>query len=456
MIRLHHYSRLSICALCAGALLPVSVLAQNSTSATSREIVQQTPSAEVEQLRAALQRLAREPRSVGALVDAGDASLGVGDLDAAMGFFGRALELEPANAQAKLGMASVNLRARRPLEALRMFAEAERAGASTDAILGDFALAQDLVGNNQLAQESYRAALARDADDELSRRLAISLAISGDRAGFEAALLPLLQRQDLAAYRTRAFGLAILGDTDQATSLANSLMPADLASRMTPYLAFMPRLTKSQQAAAANLGIFPRAAEIGRDDPRIARFASTGELPPVVNADKRLEPRGTPLGQRDNSRPSQPTPQQTSRLAEISRAQEQATPSLLDAFSELADPVAAAEARDGAVDITQIDIPREAREPDPSQHPARHWVQMATGRDRSALLFDWRRMVRRAPELLGDRSAYVTRWGQASRLLTGPFDSRDDARELVSSLRAQGFDSFTYSSPEGEEITELQ
>jgi cell division septation protein DedD len=41
-------------------------------------------------------------------------------------------------------------------------------------------------------------------------------------------------------------------------------------------------------------------------------------------------------------------------------------------------------------------------------------------------------------------------------LLTGPFDSRDDARELVRSLRAQGFDSFTYSSPEGEEIEELQ
>src|SRR3546814_3704866 len=42
--------------------------------------------------------------------------------------------------------------------------------------------------------------------DEVARRLAVSLAISGDRAGFESALLPMLQRQDYAAFRARAFG----------------------------------------------------------------------------------------------------------------------------------------------------------------------------------------------------------------------------------------------------------
>lgn len=65
-------------------------------------------------------------------------------------------------------------------------------------------------------------------------------------------------------------------------------------------------------------------------------------------------------------------------------------------------------------------------------------------------------MVRKAPDLLDDSGAYITRWGQANRLLTGPFESRDDAREMVQSLRAQGFDSFAYTSPDGEEVIELK
>ena len=60
------------------------------------------------------------------------------------------------------------------------------------------------------------------------------------------------------------------------------------------------------------------------------------------------------------------------------------------------------------------------------------------------------------PDLLGGREAFVTRWGRANRLLTGPFETRDDARSLVRELRAQGFDSFAYTSPQGEEIIELK
>lgn len=459
---------LAIAAATLSASLAGPLAAQQTASgATSREVVQSLPTPEVERLRAALQRLATEAESVDALVDAGDASLAVGDLEASLGFFGRALELSPENARAKLGLASVYLRSRRPVDALQMFAEAERAGAPTDAFLGDLGLVQDLVGNNAQAQQSYRTMLAtKPGDDETRRRLAISLAISGDRAGFEAALLPMLQRQDLAAHRARAFGLAILGDTKEATALANRLMPPDLASRMAPYLDYMPRLTRAQQAAAANLGIFPRAAEIGRDDPRIARLASSADRS-AAKADDRLAPRGTPLGERTTTTRTRPTTQQpeaSSRLAQVSREQAAARPaSVSEAFTELAGPVSAArKPGEGAVDITAIEIPRESREPPkpakpaPPAHPSRHWVQLATGRDCDALSFDWRRMVRKAPDLLGKRSPYVVRWGQANRLLAGPFPTQDAAREMVRALRQQGFDSFTYTSPTGEEIIELK
>ncbi|TNE54652.1 MAG: SPOR domain-containing protein [Sphingomonadales bacterium] len=430
-----------------GASVHIPANALQSTGVTSREVAQPLPSAEVERLRDALQRLASQPRDLNALVSAGEASLAVGDFDAALGFFGRALELSPNSAQAKLGMASVYLRSGRATDALRMFDEAERAGASTDALLGEWGLAQDLVGNNQLAQEGYRAALATKPEDEITRRLALSLAISGDRTGFDTALLPLLQKQDKAAWRARAFGLAILGDTEEAADLVRRLMPPDLAGRMSPYLAYMPRLTKAQQAAAANLGIFPRAAQIGRDSNAVARLASSTDAS-VSRADSRLAPTGTPLG-RGNRPPS--------RLEQITIEQAERRESVSEAFNGLAGPAGTGgQAQAGAVDISSIEIPREQSKPEPPRHPSRHWVQLATGRDRSALAFDWRRMVRRAPALLGEYSAQVTRWGQANRLLAGPFDSRDDARELVRQLRAQGFDSFAYTSPDGEEITELK
>jgi len=151
----------------------------------SREVVQPTGSGEVERLNAALNRLAANPRDVTSLIDAGHAAMQLDDLEAAIGFFSRAQELSPASPQAKLGMAAALVRSRQPNEALRLFAEAQLAGAAMESVAADHGLALDLVGNNAEAQASYRLALARRSDDEVSRRLAISLAISGDRAGFE-------------------------------------------------------------------------------------------------------------------------------------------------------------------------------------------------------------------------------------------------------------------------------
>jgi hypothetical protein len=102
----------------------------------------------------------------------------------------------------------------------------------------------------------------------------------------------------MAAQRARAFGLAIMGESDRATAIVEQVMPRDLATRLVPYLGYMPRLTKPQQAAAANLGLFPRAADIGREDPRLARFAVE------ERADSRLAPTGPPLGSASAAAPA--------------------------------------------------------------------------------------------------------------------------------------------------------
>lgn len=289
-------------ALAASAIALIAALGVAAPAAAqdvpSRAVVQPLPPPEAGQLSAALQRLAGNPRDLDSLIAAGNASLKLDDIDAALGFFVRAEEIAPGDPRPKAGRAAAMVREENPFEALRLFDEAERAGAPLADLAGERGLAFDLVGDNARAQELYRGVLERGDDPETARRLAVSLAISGDQMGMERVLLPMLQRSDLAAYRARAFSLAILGKVEEATTISSAVMPKSMAARVEPYLRYMPRLTRSQQAAAANLGNFPRSADIGRDDPRLAQFAGADTAPaaPVRTADARLVPAGEPLG----------------------------------------------------------------------------------------------------------------------------------------------------------------
>lgn len=511
--------------------VPLPVVAQ--------EIVQPLPPPGAQKLSSALERLARNSQDVSALLDAGDAALEVGDVDAAIGFFGRANQLSPGNSRVKLGLGRAYVRSRRPIEALRLFAEAEQAGISNVVMAEERGLAFDLVGDAKSAQELYRLALDNGAGDEIARRLAVSLAISGDREGFEAALLPILEKGDVSAFRSRAFGLAILGDTQAAFDIANTMLSAPLASQMRSYLEFMPKLTQAQQAAAANLGIFPRSGEIGTDSSRIAQYevrepalpeqpravpapapsiAKAASSSPTIQASPESSVRySRPTGDRLSELRARRREEEQARQADVpqetlarssqmlpseqkpvvvaeggSRTTEPATqfaqdetaqgqPALLlpepspsapsppqpaprpanvaaafDDFS-LAPSDGATRSAD-AVDISAIDIPRERARPEPPPppaHPSRHWVQVATGKDRDALGFDWRRISRKADGKLADMGPFVTPWGEANRLLAGPYDSASDARALVNELKTLGIDSFPFTSDSGQEIEPL-
>ncbi|WP_296717884.1 tetratricopeptide repeat protein [Erythrobacter sp.] len=478
-----HALRLSLgAAACLGAL-PVAALAQE---VVSREVVQPLPSEEVQRLNRALVALAKAPRDLDALVEAGTAALGIGDVDAAVGFYGRAAEIDPNHPRVALGLGSVYLVSGRPGEAIPQFDRARAAGVPMREVLSDQALAYDLVGDQQSAQAAYTRAVELDpGNDEARRRLAVSHAITGNRARFEAALRPLLDKRDTAAFRARAFGLAILGDQDRATAIAEQVMPRDLSSRIVPYLAYMPRLTPAQQAAAANLGIFPRAADIGREDPRLARFAVESKV------DSRLEPAGPPLGARAQAPATSvavapvtpaaaaatgtspaPAPAPLPVVATVTAgatpppsapiaAQPAPQPArVADAFADFGgDALPDARVGAGAVDLTRIAIRREAPPPPPKPkeppkpvHPSRVWVQVATGKNAGALGYDWRRLSRSGGDLLAKLKPHTTPWGEAHRLLAGPLDNRDKGQALVRELKAKGLETFLYVSPEGEEI----
>ena len=137
-------------------------------------------------------------------------------------------------------------------------------------------------------------------------------------------------------------------------------------------------------------------------------------------------------------------------------------PTIEDAFAAFTlEPSPAASKAPGAVDITRIAIPREKVEPPPPAkppkpvHPARHWVQIATGKDLKALGFDWRRIARKAEGKLDGMGPFTTPWVEANRLLAGPYKSAAEARKIMNDLKTLGIDSFTFSSAEGEKVDPL-
>lgn len=595
-----------------------------SAQGVGQPVVQAVPGGGGMRLNAALARLARNPRDVDALIEAGMASLAAGDGDAAIGFYQKADTLSPGDLKVKAGLAGAYALSGDPANAIPLFEEAERIGLFEAARVSDRGLAYDMVGDPVTAQRYYREALMAGPSDETSRRLALSQAISGDRRGMEVTLGPLLQRQDKAAWRTRAFALAILGQGDEAESIAKSTMPADLAGAISGYLRYMPKLTPAQQAAAANLGRFPRAAEIGRDDPQLARFARTRAV--LASASQSLTPAGQPLGtaakrsdKKDRKRdakgsadtpagktatvavaappppvtasqePVQPLPPPSPApkpmqvavakpvqvAAAVAPAPAAVTPaplpppaakpdpvmatpvavaaapppappppapqpvaepkpqpgfatldtpaakfdlkpattaapppapakprSLSEVFADLTPPSREAEPQVGAVDLRKLKTPvakpavtdakaaavardkacevpdpkaarsakgkSTARTPAPAckdakddkgkapSHPSRYWVQLATGKDKKSLAFDWRKLVRDDPAVFKARKGYTSAFGQSNRLLTGPFDSSAQAAVFLAQLKKAGVSgAFVWNSPAGQVVDAL-
>jgi Flp pilus assembly protein TadD len=301
--RLRRLSSATAILVAMAALVPLPAVAQEEGPDAPDTVQPGYSSLDVAQpkgtreLQNALQRLALNPADIDALIDGGNAALLLGDPQAAIGFFARADEMSPGNGRVKAGLGSGVLLNENPYEALRLFEEARKLGVPETVFASDRGLAYDLVGNFNAAQADYELALRRGGDDETIRRYALSLGISGDRAAAEAQLDPLLRKRDAAAWRTRAFVLAVTGDPQGAIAIADATMPKRMAASIEPFFRFMGRLTPAQQAAAAHFGQFPQSAAIGKDDPRNRQYASAGS-PRVRSgrADSGLIPVGEPLG----------------------------------------------------------------------------------------------------------------------------------------------------------------
>jgi hypothetical protein len=88
-------------------------------------------------------------------------------------------------------------------------------------------------------------------------------------------------------------------------------------------------------------------------------------------------------------------------------------------------------------------------------HPARYWVQIATG-NANALGLDYRKLIKTYPALLKGRNPYTSEWGRTDRLLVGPFPDLKAAKKWEADYKKAGGDAFMWKSEIGEVVNPLK
>lgn len=398
---------------CVGLVLAASgsaLSAQTLSGPASRE-------APVDALARNMRVLAGSPKNFDALIGAGRAALALGDTQAAAGFFGRAEEVHASSPLPHIGMGGALLADGDALGALAYFERARLLGANAALMGKDRGLAYDLLGRHGEAQADYRAALFGADPDEARRRLALSLAITGNKDAALAELAPLMARGDAAGARCRALVLALSGDAAGARRFVDAAMPGTSAI-MDPFLRRLPSLSSGQKAAAVNLGIFPNdigaatAAQVSTAPVSGDRLASVEQL---------LR-----------------TPVQTSVPAARPPA---AQPIVAPRPATVALPVSARPSVAGV----------------PTTHGARAkiWLQLASGPHAGALPAQFERIKRRNSNLLDGISGYVAEASGNARLLIGPFRNSEDAQSFAKDLQRARVDAFSWTNPPGQPIRKL-
>jgi tetratricopeptide (TPR) repeat protein len=309
-------------------------------------------------------------------------------------------------------MGAVSVANGEPQAALAYFARAQQLGAPVAIFGADRGLAYDLLGRQGEAQADYRAALGGADGDEARRRLALSLAISGNKSEAIQTLAPLTAKGDGAAARCRAFVLALTGDANGAMVAIDAAMPGSW-SRVAPFLQKLPTLAPPQKAAAVNLGIFPDSGgtAYAYNAPAQQGYATASTT--IVASD---------------------------RLAGID--------DLLKAPAPSAAPVRVAY----APQVRRQPAPVAQR--GPSVQP-KIWLQLASGPNAAALPEEFERIKSRNSELMEGIRGYVAKGAGRSRLVIGPFRGSSDAEIFADDLQTVGVDAFKWTNSASDEIVPL-
>ena len=400
------------CALCACVAAAVSAVPAAATGSYSP--YNETASAALARY---VRALASDPKDFDALIGAGRSALELGDAQAAAGFFARADDVNSQSPLPQIGMGAVSVANGDANGALGYFNRAQQRGASVAQFACPRGLAYDLLGQQAQAQADYRVAQKSADHDEATRRLALSLAIAGNRTAALATLSPLMARRDPATVRARAFVLALTGDANGALAAINAAMPGGSA-RLAPFLQRLTTLGAGEKAAAVNLGIIP-------DGSGTAYASATPQpLPATTVASDRL------AGIDDVLRAPVPPP------APVRTVQQAWTGA----------PVAGATQASYSVPV------RHAVQQAAVQTPRRIWLQLATAADASTLPRRFERMKRMNGELFDGIPGYVATSTDKVRLLIGPFKNSNDAETFAEDLASAHITAFQWRNSETDRI----
>jgi hypothetical protein len=298
-------------------------------------------------------------------------------------------------------MGAVSVANGEPQSALPYFRRAQQLGGAVASFACDRGLAYDLLGQQSQAQADYRVALSGPDSDEARKRLALSLAISGDRNGALDALGPLAAKGDYGVGRVRAFVLALTGDASAAMNAANAAMPGSGANA-APFLQRLAALPAAQKAAAVNLGIFPD----GNAGYSYAAASSAVQATPTVPSNDRLAPQA-------------PAPPRAMQVA----YPQQPSPTFVQRTAALFQP--------------------------------KIWLELASGQDVDALASKFRRMRATDPELFQGIKPYVARSADRNRLIVGPFRGPSDAAFFSEDLENIGVAPVRFTNSESDRIAPL-
>lgn len=465
-----------------GAVLPTPAAAQAAPDPFAR--MRESAGDPADRLAGYLRTLAGSPRDVEALTGAGKAALDVGDANAAIGFYARADGLSPKNGQIKAGLATALLRMGKAKEALKLFGDAVDLGVPEAQIASDRGLAYDLRGDPRRAQRDYRLALASGQDAETTRRLALSLGISGDRAGAIQILTPLLYRNDAAAWRARAFVLAMTGDAAGAGAIASSVMVPGQAAAMQPFFARLAALAPADKARAVHFGEMPsdgtnysqaELAGIGASGPgdsyrpevaapRAAAAMTTREKasPSWLRNRNRLlksySPEAAQAALKDEDKPAVPPASADPSGRTVSAAGDLPVLALVAPDEDEARPAAkeptAAEKRAAARKKAADEAKKKAdaaKAKAEKANPERIWVQVAGGANKGDLAKAWTAAKAKSPDVLKGHTASTTKVRATNRVLIGPFKTRSEAQEVVNKLPG----SFIVTTEKGQAVAKL-
>jgi len=392
---------------CACALVAAPAAAQGSYSPYD-----ESPAAALARY---VRTLASDPKEFDSLIGAGKAALELGDTQAAAGFFARADEVNPRSPMPQAGMGAVAVANGEPQAALPYFKRAQQLGLPLASFACDRGLAYDLMGQQTQAQADYRLALAGRDSDEARRRLALSLAISGNRNDAIQILAPLSAKGDSGVPRVRAFVLALTGDTNSAMKAIDAAMPGSWA-RVAPFLQRLPGLNSGQKAAAVNLGIFPDSGGSAYAYAAPAAANASASTDRLAGIDEFLRP---------SAPAATPTPA-------VQQAWEQPR------------PVQTAYARPPA-------IPRPAA----VAFQPKVWLQLASGTSSDDLAGRFERLKKKDPSLFDGIKPYIARSGDGARLVIGPFRGTSDAEVFAEDLESIGVSPMKWTNSQADRIAPL-